>query len=404
MLAPYLPVAVLLFALWSVGRPIEGVGDAFQFWLAGHLVATGGSAYDRAAWGEAAARYGPVAANVAVACADPSAASCDFVYPPPATWLLAPFGAAPPEVGLPLVEAFAIVLGLAGVAVAVRVFGPDAPGERGFVLATVVASHPFVYDVHVTHFLGLTLLGVAGAAVALRGGRTWPLVLGALALSLTPHLVLVLAPAVLVMLVVRRRWRAIATTAAALLAVLIVGAVLDPHAYPALLARAGGKLAFSWSTPWALATVLVPDARVVVFGALLAIAVAAGLVVVRAVPPRGRQTAVVAVAAALSLAIAPYAQPYDLLLLVPALALAARRADSSPTVTRVAVFAALPLSFVGLTWAAIVLERLVNGANSLVGVLPALSLLLAAAPSACRLATQAGPLTSAARPRGRMGA
>lgn len=382
MLAPYMPVAVLLSVLWPVARPIEGVGDAFQFWLAGHLVATGGSAYDRVAWGEAGARYGPVAANVAAVCVDASAASCDFVYPPAMTWLLAPFGSAPPALGLPLIQTFAIVVGIAGVALAIRVFGPAGAGARALVLATVVASHAFVYDVHVSHFLGLTLLGVAGAAIALRDGRTWPLAISALVLSLTPHLVVALAPAVLVMLVARRRWRAIATTSAALFAVVAVGAVLDPQAYPALLARAGGKLAFAWATPWALATMLLPAAPAVAFSALLVPAALAGGVIVRTAPSRRREVAAIAVAAALSLAVTPYAQPYDMLLLVPTLATTAERAMPLPKAPRVAILAALSLLFIGLTWSAIVLVRVFDGANSVVGALPLLTLLLAAAPSA----------------------
>ncbi|CAN5204876.1 hypothetical protein BH18CHL2_BH18CHL2_06600 [soil metagenome] len=84
-----LAALIVLVALWPLAQPVEGHGDTFQFWYAGHLIATGGSPYDQSAWPEAA-RYGHVAAYVATNCASPDSLQCVWAYPPLTAWLFAP--------------------------------------------------------------------------------------------------------------------------------------------------------------------------------------------------------------------------------------------------------------------------------------------------------------------------
>lgn len=376
---PLLPMILAAVALWPVARPVDGVGDAFMFWFAGHQVATGRSPYDQPAWVAAGSTYGTPATNVALNCADPAAATCAWVYPPAAGWLFAPFGAADMTSGVTGVDTFVVLTALAGVVASVLVFGPTATGARAVVLVTAVASHPFLYDVHVGHFAGLELLGVVGVTQGLRGRSTWAFAFGALALSLKPHLFLILVPVVFSVLVARRRWKPIAAAGAALLVLVVLGALLQPEALPAMLGRAGAKTDLSWSTPWALAQALAPAAPFAAFGALAALSAIALAYVLRSAPPADRDLGLVAASTALSLVVAPYAQPYDLLLLVPVIALAARGAARASRPARSAVLTAVPLLFVAGTWLPIVATRIWDDANRSLALVPVLALVLAAA-------------------------
>ena len=377
-LLPLLPMFLAAVALWPVARPIEGVGDAFMFWFAGHQVATARSPYDQAAWVAAGPTYGVPATNVAQNCADAASASCAWVYPPAAGWLFAPFGAADVTSGVTGVEVFVVLTAFAGVIASVLVFGPATAGARAVVLVTAVASHPFVYDIHVGHFAGLELLGVVGIVVGLRGRAGGPLVLGILALSLKPHLFLVLAPLVLIVLVARGRWRAIASAGVALFVLLAAAAILQPDAFSALLGRAGGKGDLTWSTSWALAQAILPAAPLVALGGLVGIAALAAVVVVRVTSPSDRDLSLVAVGTAMSLVVTPYDQPYDLMLLVPVIAFAARAVARAPSRARPAMFVALPLVFVAGTWLPLVATRIWADGNRSLALVPILAVVLAA--------------------------
>jgi len=371
-------MALVAAAFWPLARPIEGVGDAFQFWFAGHLVATGRSPYDQSAWGVAGSTYGPPAANVALSCVDPNAGACVWVYPPATAWLFAPFGVADVNLGVSGVDAFVVVTAFVGVVAAVVMFGPSGDGVRALVLMIAVASHPFVYDIHAGHFVGLELLGLVGITRGLRERRVWPLVLGVLALSLKPHLFVVLVPVVVVALVARRCWRSIALSAAALFVLVIAGAIAEPEAFSAILGRAGTKAALTWSTPWALAQVLAPAAPLMVLGALVGLAATAAIAVFRMAPRDDRELALISAGMALSLAVTPYAQPYDLLLLVPAIEFAARGAANAPAAPRAVLLAALLLLYVGGTWFPLFAARLWDDGNRTLGLVPVLALALAA--------------------------
>lgn len=399
-LVPLLPMLLLSAVLWPVARPIDGDGDAFMFWFAGHQVATGRSPYDQTAWAAAGSTYGLPANNVALNCVDAGSASCAWVYPPVAGWLFAPFGAADVAPGVLGVSVFVVLTAFAGVIASMLVFGPATVGARSIVLVAAVASHPFVYDIHVGHFAGLELLGVVGIAAGLRGPAVWPLILGALALSLKPHLFLVLVPMVLSVLVARRRWRAIAFAGSALLVLFLAGAILQPEAFAAILGRAGGKGDLTWSTPWALAQTILPAAPLVVLGGLIVLAALAAVAVVRAAPRAERDLSLVAVGTALSLVVTPYAQPYDLLLLMPAIAFAARAALRAPRRSRSAILAAVPLLFVAGTWSPIVATRIWDDANRSLALVPVLALVLAAAAVA---AARPGAFAGSPAPLGSTG-
>lgn len=64
-LAPYAIPLLMLVIEWPLLSPVRALADHFQFWAAGHIIATGGSPYDRSAW-EAAATYGSIPDGVAM--------------------------------------------------------------------------------------------------------------------------------------------------------------------------------------------------------------------------------------------------------------------------------------------------------------------------------------------------
>jgi hypothetical protein len=356
-----LPLLMLL-ALAPVTRPVEGSGDTFQFWYAGHLVASGHSPYDQRAWHDASADYGAIAANVARNCGNAEDPFCVWAYPPPTAWLFAPFGALPPGFGLPLLNAFVVLSALAGIAAAVVVFGPADPLARTALLTVIVLSHPFAIDVRAGHFVGLLLIGVSLVAHGIRRAASLPIVAGALLLVLKPHVVLAVGLSTVVLLVRDRTWRALGAAAAAIALVVALSLAISPEAIGAIIGRSGSKAGIAWATTWALPLPLA--------AAVLALAAAASVLALRALRS---PAAAIAIAAALSLTIAPYAQPYDALLVVPALALLWTVVPDRRGLIGVASGA-----FALGTWAAVFAGQLSPPLESAYAVVPAAELALLA--------------------------
>jgi hypothetical protein len=374
----FIPALIVFAALWPVARPADGVGDTFQFWYAGHLLVTGASPYDQSAWHAASALYGPVADNVARNCADPDALVCVWAYPPLTAWLFAPFGALPVSAGLLALNTFVLLVSIAGATAAALYFGPREPPRRALLMAVIAAGHPFTVGIAAGHFVGLLLLAVVAVAYGLRERRGWLIAAGALALALKPHVVVVLGLAVAAVLATRGAWRTIATIVAVL--AVAVGAALarSPESVDAILARGGAKTGIAWSTTWALAGAT--GAPIVVLLVIFAVAAAAATLAIRAAAPEHRDATIVAVAAAMSLVVAPYAQPYDFMLAVPAVALVMAAASASSAPMRSTLLGLLVVVWVGGTWGPIVFgEPLSRVAPTLVPV-ASLGLLAAARP------------------------
>ncbi|MDP9321889.1 MAG: glycosyltransferase 87 family protein [Chloroflexota bacterium] len=392
----FLPALLVFVALWPIARPREGVGDTFQFWYAGHLVATGGSAYDQQAWHAASAAYGSVAANVAANCADPDAVLCAWTYPPLTAWLFAPFGALPPATGVLAVNVFDLITLFAGVAAAVLFFGPREPRQRALVLAAAAAGHPFVVDIAGGHFVGLLLLALVAIAHGLRERQTWPIVVGAIALALKPHVAVVVAFAVPAVLAARGAWRAVASTVAALAIIVGLALLRSPEAIGAIVSRGGAKAGIAWSTTWALADATGEPALTV--AAVAVVAVGAAAVAIRSAHADRRDLTIVAVAAALSLVVTPYAQPYDFLLALPAFAAAAAAASALGRPARTALFAVIVLCWIGGTWASIVLGDGARVVASTYAAVPVAALVVLAVALRASHAAPASPRTPVSVP------
>ena len=352
-----LPFAAVAAALIAVADPRRN--DFFQFWYAGHLVASGVSPYEHAAWAAASA-YGAMAAAVVRHCPTPDAPACLWLYPPWTAWLFAPIGRLPASVGIVAVEVVSILSLVVGVGAATLLFVPD-PRTRAVAAPVFLASAPAVRDAVTGHFEGLLLAGVVLVAVAISERRVAPLVAGVVLLSLKPHLVLVLALVVTLTLIRTRSWRLLGAAAATVAILVVAGAAADPRWLPAAASDAAAKVAtsgnisaFASGAPWAEI-------------ALILASVVLAAIAVRRSRATARPATIVAAATAVSLAAAPYLQSYDNVLLLPAFAVAAagRRATG---------YAALAALLAG-GWILYVLELSGRGAYAPVLVLVALGAL-----------------------------
>lgn len=368
------PVAALVMA-WTAAHPVPGVGDAFHFWYSGWLVLHGRSPYDVGAWQQAGALFPEAGADVAAKCAEPGLPSCAFLYPPPTAWLFAPFGILTPPIGTFLLEAFVTVTAIAGLYFALRVFGPAGAGERSILLTLFILAEPFAATIRLGHFGGLLLLGTSLLARGIARDRPGWIAGGALLLVTKPHLFVGLALVVLAWLVSQRMWRAIAISTTALVATATIAVATALESILSMLARVGARSGEAWLTVWRVAAGLLPTIPWVLVGILSAGALAALVVTVRRAERAEAARLLVAGGTALSLVVTPYVQPYDLLLLAPALAGVVRASGTSSRGSRWIVLVAL-LS-VALPWAAIATKN--PGLYTAFALLPLLTLAALAA-------------------------
>jgi len=321
-LLAHVPFVILLVLLAPIFWPQDGVGDTFRFWYAGHIVATGGSPYDPNAWASAPATYGVLAGNIATACTpSANAPECVWPYPPVTALLFAPFGLLNIRDGLNALATSFVVIAALSVVVVGHWMRAHAPATRALALCSGVASHPFVYDIHAGHFEGLGVIGIVLLAVGLTKRHVAPVVVGALLLSVKPHLYAGLAVVVLLLLLARRDWRMLGWSLGAVATTHGLALLLYPEALGAMLERAGQVKDLGWATTSAFASSLFPSALVgiVIVYATAAIAFVAAL---RFTPTERRDQVLVAGGAAVALMVSPYLHPYDLLVLFPAFAIA----------------------------------------------------------------------------------
>lgn len=348
-MAGVLAFAPMVAALVVIAQLRSPANDYFQFWYAGHLVATGHSPYDLAAWGSAGGSYGSIAGLVARSCELPNNAACIWAYPPWVGWLFAPFGLFDPERGTMLQEAFLFGCAVAGVVYLTR-FVPLSHAGSMVVGFSAVAAAPFVWATFLGQFDGLLLLGTVLLTVGLRDRRTFPLVAGAIVLAFKPNLFVAIVPLTIALLVVRRDWRALTLTAATLVGLAVVAIVLDPM-WLGSLGRATTKVGLTAATTWSLMESATSDVALLSIGLVVVASAGAAWASIRARTPIWDAT-FVASGVALSLVLAPYAHLYDYLLLAPAIAVAIATFETRGVVARPLAFLAYGGGFIAVTWIA----------------------------------------------------
>lgn len=346
----YLPaalvVAIQALVLWPL--PLH-IGDWFQFWYAGHILADGRSPLDPAAWRDAVYSYPLVIddfvtnARRAELFTDPETPILipPWIYPPWTAAVFVPFGILPIRAGVVLMHILLVVAGLGALAWLVSRLRLPAPAHA-FALALAVGVQPFVLATRTGHFTAILLIGAVLTLVALERRSTVALVAGAVILSLKPHLFAVFAVVAFVVLVRRREWRTIAITSGTLVALAGVFYWRYPPPVGGTLDAVVHRITTDDSaTTWALTAALAPDAGPIVGATLLVLATAVAVFAVRAVPARLRTFTLIAVSLALSLAISPYVHTYDDVLLLPALLLPLVLTADQPGPIRLAVGAAV---------------------------------------------------------------
>jgi len=269
-------------ALAIIAQLRSPANDYFQFWYAGHLVATGRSPYDPTAWGVASQVYGGKAGIVALSCAVPDSAACLWAYPPWVGWLFAPFGLLDPDRGIALQAAFLLFVAIAGVLLLAHAV-PLSPVAAMVVRFAAVAAAPFVWASFLGQFDGLLLLGALLVMLGLRDRRAIPLAAGALVLSLKPNLFVALVPLTVALLVARRSWRSFAVTSVTLSAVTAAAIILDP-AWLGSLGRATTKAALTAATTWSLGESATPAVAPLTIALVLLLSAAAAWSSIRGAP------------------------------------------------------------------------------------------------------------------------
>lgn len=366
----YLPVALVALALWLIADTASN--DFFQFWFAGHLVATGRSPYDQTAWWSAPEAFGALARTVRVNCPVPDAPACLWTYPPWTAWLLVPFGALPVAAGLALEKvAFTLFLAIGAVATAAA-SGIGGHRARGAVAAGALCSAPFVRAALTGHFEGALLIALAVLPVAIQHRRPAGLAAIALVLGTKAHLFLGLAAVVATLLVTRRQTRLLITSGIVIVGLAAAALLVEPS-FVAAIAGAPGKSGLSGSSTWTFAQRAFAPYPLAVALLIVAVTVAAAAAFV-ARSGSARLWPLIAAGTAMSISIAPYVQSYDHVLLLPCLAtgIARLRTDRRP------LGALLLGAFVVLTWAAYLLE-LAGSPFAFTALIPALTLAIAAA-------------------------
>ncbi len=363
----YLPVGVVALVVATLANTASN--DFFQFWFAGHLVASGRSPYDQTAWATAPDTFGALAETVRLNCPRPDAAACVWAYPPWTAWLLVPFGALPVALGLGAEKVAFTVLLAGGAVAAVRAAGIEGHWTRATTAAGALASAPFVRDLVTGHFEGALLVGLVLVSTAIRRGNALALGVAALLLGTKPHLVLGLAGIVVAILVARRQTRLLLATTILVGSLAVIAVVAEPG-YLGAAGQASAKSGLSGSSTWAFAETF-PSAAPIALLIVVASACAAAALVVQS--GGDRLSAMIAAAMAFSLTVSPYVQSYDHVLLLPTLAIGIAR------VRRYGwpIAAVLVAAFAALSWLAYVLE-LAGSPAAFAALLPALTLTLAA--------------------------
>ncbi len=235
--------------------------------------------------------------------------------------LFAPLALFPFSLAVPLwmtASEFALVVSVGLLAVAT-----DFRRSRWLTFSALLGSllfRPFVVSLTSGQMLPFLLLVVAAASFAyVRGQSFWSGFLLGLVIA-KPHLFILFLPAVGLLFLTRRDWRALGGLLVSIMALFITSWLIRPGwLWPWLGARAKAGLTFGTPTLWGLAFDVVGPEHWILAGALTAVLVS-GLTLFLIVRRSGDPAFGIGLAVCGSLLVTPYLWNYDqLLLLVPAL-------------------------------------------------------------------------------------
>jgi len=316
---PFIGLALASWFAWPIVPDKPQLGDHFLFWFAGHLVLSGASPYDLSSW-QLMGTYGPTpegaVVNMLYGVSDSQLENL-WAHPPWTALAMVPFGALPLTVGVLAYHAVLVIAGLA-----VLVAGAYSVGLRrdlalAVALPAVALSNPFVTAMRTGHFDVLVVLGAVLLTIGLVRARTPLVVTGALLAVLKPHVILLVLPVAAWTLVRARAWGTIVATIVPIGAMTAVSLAFVPLYLPRLIARLDVKSPNGLATTWELGSQLAPSQPLVLAVLLILMTFVSALVIDRVTPVERRTAVRMALAMALSLVVAPYANAYDGVLLAP---------------------------------------------------------------------------------------
>lgn len=312
--------------------PLAAHGDFAEAWAGGRALLSGVDPYDAARWpaflAAAASRTTPVPV---------------FVYPPPVAYAIVPLALLPLPLAAVVWLAGGVLLAALALRALLRAVVPDLASVHALAGFALLASGPSLVALAQGQWDFIFVALLAAAVVSIREGRGRAAGALAIAALAKPQLVL-FADWGLARAAAARRERAFFTSALAALAALSVLVAATWHAWAA------------WTGAAFAGFVVAPPVRAATLaGSLAALAgpagAAAGALLALSAPIMllrldARRDAFLAAALALSIALAPYAQAYDqLLLAVPAVLAAGVARESSPRAA-VWLFAAIAATLV----------------------------------------------------------
>lgn len=317
------------------------VGDDYVMWSAGHIVATGGSPYDVAAW--LPVRDGTPGVPNVLTDIRPENLDTMWLYPPWTAAMWAPFGALPKELGVPLLHLFLWGCTIVAALLLVRALKLREPWTVALTLAIAVSFMPLVVAAKAGHFSAVLLLGVLLFARGLeRGAPTAALVAGAIVLSTKPHLFILFGAFVGASVLTRRpaMWRPFTAATAGVVGLAAAFFVryplpIDQFGRAVAMKRSFGDLA---TTSQLLGSVGTNPALVLLTIGSLAAVLAIGIAVLA--PRTDRQFGewpVIAGGLLLSLVAFPFVQQWDQALVLPALILAIAVTNRTPRAVSITI-------------------------------------------------------------------
>jgi Glycosyltransferase family 87 len=286
--------------------------DFFTFWLAGHLVANGGSPYDLAQW---LAGYHQFDIGYI-----PNPA---FLYPLPLALLLVPLGWLQFQSAYIVWVTLTILMIVASLVVVLSL--ETNPRRKLFfipLLIEIMLFRPTILTLTQGQVSGLFLFGLAWIAFLWKKGKWFwgGFLLGLLALK--PNLGLILIVLVGIWLLLNKKWMALCGTLVSVIFLLIAGLVYNPDWVMQYLHVGSTKLAETFGgspTVWGLGALISHNqiSATLIIGSLAGLVILFGLFRILLRKHTTLQPlSVLAFAVSVTLLVTPYTWTYDQLLLI----------------------------------------------------------------------------------------
>jgi len=385
-------LAAIGLVLWPAPFALS---DHRVFVEAGRLVLAGRSPYDGQVWTDIARDVGsPYIATLAET-------TGVWPHPPWVAYAFVPFALLPRDIGPWALHLALLAAGLAAAVLLVEHVAWRSETVHALALAVALTFQPLVIGIRWGQLAPLLLLGFALLVVGLERRRAVPIVASALLLALKPHVVVILA-FVSAALVARRAPRALVAAGAVLAVVCGTTLFVDGGWFDAATRGYASRIdaLSAYATTYALAIDIAGAAWPVAATTLIAVAIVASVVAIRATRHERDDLWLLAVGATLSLVLVPYAWPTDQVLLLGVAVLALRAADRSAGPVRALHLGLTVVVMTALPWI-VFLASAPRPTQALEAIVPIAAALLLAQSARLNASVSAGdaPMRTSRPPR-----